>query len=676
MSTPDTLAAHPPPPPPPVAHPGPPHASLRYPSSSHHQQHSLASSIPYPQHPTSSVPHQQHSASSIPHKSLTSSSIPHQQHSSSSSVPHQQHTSSSIPHQQHTSSIPHQQHTSSSSIPNQPHSSSSSIPQSWHYQAHQGASGSQQRSYSGPPPPQHHNKHTSVHGPHKLTQAGSSHQQVPVGTPHHPDVEAVPHHHNVPYGGRDPAYNKSTEIRPAIQSSGATRPTGYLEAPLYSQGAERPSQGETKAYASRKVEGAEVRLPEGANLAQELRSLKDHLQRLTDDNQELRDLCCFLDDDRQKGRKLAREWQRFGRYTASVMRQEVTAYQNKLRELEVRQQHLITDNLELKELCLYLDEERSNATCGNCGRPLQARDDGDGSSSSTHPDEALNNNEAESPHSASNATTPTPSHHQQVLLELQGAASYDDGGTGGSPSLGLSRAGSRERLLDDGRQRTPFNEQVLWYIRSLETRLQTLESGGIRRPAEAGGARHKGEDGGAGASKRPPYPPPYSLSHHLRAMDLGIAPAPLGSYESEDDLLSPPLVCRPPAVAAALRVLEVQEQLSGAPPAPLSAFSAPSNHRPPPHPRPQSATIVTQHKASSISHPRHLPKGRGSVSASSSPHPNLQAQLDPLDPPPARSHMASKEKDGALTDNEKALLHQMCNVVWRKLEEAPSDLNR
>lgn len=55
--------------------------------------------------------------------------------------------------------------------------------------------------------------------------------------------------------------------------------------------------------------------------------MKEANQRLSDDNQELRDLCCFLDDDRQKGRKLAREWQRFGRYTASVMRQEVSAYQ-------------------------------------------------------------------------------------------------------------------------------------------------------------------------------------------------------------------------------------------------------------------------------------------------------------------------------------------------------------
>ena len=51
--------------------------------------------------------------------------------------------------------------------------------------------------------------------------------------------------------------------------------------------------------------------------------LKEQNARLAQDNRELRDLCCFLDDDRQKGKRLAREWQKFGRYTAKVMRQEV-----------------------------------------------------------------------------------------------------------------------------------------------------------------------------------------------------------------------------------------------------------------------------------------------------------------------------------------------------------------
>lgn len=123
-------------------------------------------------------------------------------------------------------------------------------------------------------------------------------------------------------------------------------------------------------------------------LLNEIKALKEANRRLSEDNQELRDLCCFLDDDRQKGRKLAREWQRFGRYTASVMRQEVSAYQSKLRELDDKQQELIRDNLELKELCLYLDEERERSTCVSCGRPTgRERDDGDGSSSGTNAEE-------------------------------------------------------------------------------------------------------------------------------------------------------------------------------------------------------------------------------------------------------------------------------------------------
>lgn len=74
--------------------------------------------------------------------------------------------------------------------------------------------------------------------------------------------------------------------------------------------------------------------------------------------------------------------------------------QNKLRQLDDKQQELIRDNLELKELCLYLDEERANVaasiptSCTNCGAPVRPpatsstgaplRDDGDGSSSSTN----------------------------------------------------------------------------------------------------------------------------------------------------------------------------------------------------------------------------------------------------------------------------------------------------
>ena len=97
----------------------------------------------------------------------------------------------------------------------------------------------------------------------------------------------------------------------------------------------------------------------------EIRLLKDINHKLQADLQELRDLTCYLDDDRQKCRKLAREWQRFGRYTASVMRNEVASYQEKLKILEEKQSDLSKDNAELKELCLYLDRQRESVALEN-----------------------------------------------------------------------------------------------------------------------------------------------------------------------------------------------------------------------------------------------------------------------------------------------------------------------
>ncbi|KAJ9578762.1 hypothetical protein L9F63_005020, partial [Diploptera punctata] len=188
----------------------------------------------------------------------------------------------------------------------------------------------------------------------------------------------------------------------------------------------RKAESDTARVASEQNQAAREAARRMQSYMNEIRMLKEANQRLGDDNQELRDLCCFLDDDRQKGRKLAREWQRFGRYTASVMRQEVSAYQNKLRELDNKQQELIKDNLELKELCLYLDEERN-------------QNDGDGSSSSTNADEPP--------------------------LPAQFSASNP------------RRTESRERLLEESiqRQRTVFNDQMMHYVRSLEQRVKQLE---------------------------------------------------------------------------------------------------------------------------------------------------------------------------------------------------------
>lgn len=125
----------------------------------------------------------------------------------------------------------------------------------------------------------------------------------------------------------------------------------------------------------------------------EIRSLKEVNQKLQDDNQELRELCCFLDDDRQQGKRVSREWQRFGRYTASVLWKDVGLYQQKLKDLEAGQEALRTENMELKEIVLMLDEERSGAgsrssidsqsSLSNLNCAVPVRDVGDGSSTSS-----------------------------------------------------------------------------------------------------------------------------------------------------------------------------------------------------------------------------------------------------------------------------------------------------
>ncbi|KAJ8372275.1 hypothetical protein AAFF_G00291300 [Aldrovandia affinis] len=123
----------------------------------------------------------------------------------------------------------------------------------------------------------------------------------------------------------------------------------------------------------------------------EIRELKAVNQQLQEENQELRDLCCFLDDDRLKVKTLSREWQHFGRRAAKVMREDLGGYLKKLTELERLQGGLAKDNLELKEMCLVLEEEcvggRSDCSPGGSAElrslmgGMAVRDLGDGSSS-------------------------------------------------------------------------------------------------------------------------------------------------------------------------------------------------------------------------------------------------------------------------------------------------------
>uniref|UniRef100_A0A3B5LNQ6 Coiled-coil domain containing 85C, b n=1 Tax=Xiphophorus couchianus TaxID=32473 RepID=A0A3B5LNQ6_9TELE len=207
----------------------------------------------------------------------------------------------------------------------------------------------------------------------------------------------------------------------------------------------------------------------------EIRSLKEVNQKLQDDNHELRELCCFLDDDRQKGKKLSREWQRFGRYTASAMWKEVGAYMMKLKELEANQESVLRENSELKEIILMLDEERNGAGSRSSidsqsslsnlnGGAGTVRDVGDGSSTSStgsagSPDHH-NHNHVHKP--SENSKMPTmrrsmddlsaPHHHRSIPNGLNGE--YIQGGNFLVKSGHLDD--NRNRMLGECRNWIPW----------------------------------------------------------------------------------------------------------------------------------------------------------------------------------------------------------------------------
>ncbi|XP_078516269.1 coiled-coil domain-containing protein 85C isoform X2 [Lissotriton helveticus] len=309
----------------------------------------------------------------------------------------------------------------------------------------------------------------------------------------------------------------------------------------------------------------------------ETRGLKEVNQKLQDDNRELRELCCFLDDDRQKGRRLCREWQRFGRHTAAAVWQEVAAYQRKLSELEAGQQALLRDNLELKELLLMLDEERgaagsrssidSQASLGG-----GARDVGDGSSTS----------------SAGSAGSPDHQHHHHHHQHLH-------------PKVVETKAGVVRRSMDDlsaplHHRSIPngLNDSSSSYIRQLETKVKLLE------------------DDNKLLSQ-------HSSSGDLRNLRKGLSP-----YHSETQLSSLPLYPDPVQNGPARKTPE----LASTPP----AGYVPGVQKP--------EAVVHAMKVLEV-------------------HENLDRQMQD-----------TYEED--LSEKEKAIVREMCNVVWRKLGDAAS----
>ncbi|XP_053138914.1 coiled-coil domain-containing protein 85C isoform X2 [Hemicordylus capensis] len=310
----------------------------------------------------------------------------------------------------------------------------------------------------------------------------------------------------------------------------------------------------------------------------EIRGLKEVNQKLQDDNHELRELCCFLDDDRQKGKKLSREWQRFGRHTAGVMWKEVGTYQQKLKELEAKQESLMRENVELKEIVLMLDEERngagsrssidSQASLTNLNGGSGTRDVGDGSSTS------------------STGSAGSPDHHHHHLHHHKPAE---------------NKAGAIRRSMDDlsaplHHRSIPsgLNDSSSNYIRQLETKVKLLE------------------DDNKLLSQQ-------SSSGDLRTLRKGLSP-----YHSESQLSSLP---------------QYQDAMQNGP------------------------TRITPDLASS--------PGVGYVPISQKPEAVVHA-MKVLEVHENLDRQIQENYEEDLSEKEKAIVREMCNVVWRKLGDAAS----
>ncbi|KAL3052830.1 hypothetical protein OYC64_005367 [Pagothenia borchgrevinki] len=325
----------------------------------------------------------------------------------------------------------------------------------------------------------------------------------------------------------------------------------------------------------------------------EIRSLKEINQKLQDDNHELRELCCFLDDDRQKGKKLSREWQRFGRFTASNMWKEVGNYMMKLKELEANQDTVLRENSELKEIILMLDEERNGAGSRSSidsqssltnlnGGTGTVRDVGDGSSTS------------------STGSAGSPDHHNHNHIHKPATESSKLGTTIRRSMDDLS-APHHHRSIPNG-----LNDSSTNYIRQLESKVRILEDDNTKLLSQAYSR--------------------YSLSQiqtkkqcnpgDLRALRKGMT-----LYHSESQLSSLP-----------------QRQ---------EAMHMGTGRLPTSESSPATGYLSCAQKPEAVVHAMKVLEV----------HENLDKQVP-------------EDYEDDLSEKEKAIVREMCNVVWRKLGDA------
>lgn len=116
---------------------------------------------------------------------------------------------------------------------------------------------------------------------------------------------------------------------------------------------------------------------------EEVRALKEVNARLQTELEDLHDLCCYLDDDRVKCRNLAKEWQHYGQYAASILSRKESCYQEEVKTLNLQKETVIAENMNLKKICRELENRPSASSippreyvCIRCSQRLSLENTG------------------------------------------------------------------------------------------------------------------------------------------------------------------------------------------------------------------------------------------------------------------------------------------------------------
>ena len=70
----------------------------------------------------------------------------------------------------------------------------------------------------------------------------------------------------------------------------------------------------------------------------------------TSTNDDVKELCLLLDEERYQMHQLAEQWKYFGKNTINKLESQIVDYQKKLNDLERRQLSLLKENESLKSL--------------------------------------------------------------------------------------------------------------------------------------------------------------------------------------------------------------------------------------------------------------------------------------------------------------------------------------